>query len=114
MQPDWSPDGRQIAFMAHREGKWDIFVISAGDSNQRKLTMFLNDSRQSTWSPDGQRIAFYENTDIFVMGKDGSNPVNVTNTPDQAEFHPAWESNKYRLHDVFFFAFFSFLIDPCL
>ena len=91
MQPDWVPAGRQIAFMAHREGKWDIFAMNADDSNQRKLTMFLNDSRQSTWSPDGQRITFYENGGIFVMGKDGSNSVNVTNTPDQAEFHPAWE-----------------------
>ena len=49
MQPDWSPDGRQIAFMAHREGKWDIFVMNADDSNQRKLTILDQEWYYKGW-----------------------------------------------------------------
>src|SRR3990172_12692524 len=42
------------------------------------------------WSPDGKQIAFHKCSDIqgdriycdiFVMNPDGSNPVNLTNSP---------------------------------
>lgn len=46
-----------------------------------------------TWSPAGDRIAFiyskYDNTDIFTIGINGDNPVNISNNPDTDEF-PVW------------------------
>jgi TolB protein len=38
MRPAWSPDGSQIAFSSVREGQWEIFVIDADSSDQRRLT----------------------------------------------------------------------------
>ncbi len=35
--PAWSPDGKQIAFVTDRTGKWEIWVMNADGSSQRPL-----------------------------------------------------------------------------
>jgi len=35
--PDWSPDGRRIAFLTDRQGSWEIWVMRADGSQQRPL-----------------------------------------------------------------------------
>jgi len=49
-----------------------------------------------TWSPDGQWIVYQQDTagneiwDIFAVGSDGGEVVNLTNTPDIREESPRW------------------------
>jgi len=38
MYPAWSPDGKRIAFMAKRDGNWEIYVMNADGSRQTRLT----------------------------------------------------------------------------
>ena len=33
----WSPDGRSIAFLSDRSGKWAVWVMDANGANQRML-----------------------------------------------------------------------------
>jgi TolB protein len=46
------------------------------------------------WSPDGTHIAFVSgrsgNYDLWVMNIDGSNPTNLTQTPEQNELSSRW------------------------
>ena len=35
--PSWSPDGRSIAFLSDRSGKWAVWVMDANGANQRML-----------------------------------------------------------------------------
>jgi len=35
--PVWSPDGSRIAFMTDRTGKWQIWIMNAGGSDQRPM-----------------------------------------------------------------------------
>ena len=35
--PSWSPDGRKIAFVSHRDGSYGIYVMNADGSGQRRL-----------------------------------------------------------------------------
>jgi Tol biopolymer transport system component len=50
------------------------------------------------WSADGKRIVFQLDADdsddmgrdLWVMGANGGNRVNITNTPNVDEWHPAW------------------------
>jgi dipeptidyl aminopeptidase/acylaminoacyl peptidase len=60
LSSDWSPDGREIAFVRRMRGQRDIFVMNADGSNKRRVT---NDSFYNSdpdWSPDGRRIRIHE------------------------------------------------------
>lgn len=88
--PDWSPDGRKIAFVSHRNGAGGIFVINADSSSGvTRLTMGFDDN-SPRWSPDGEQIAYISEGDIYLMNKDGHAQVNLTNSPRDDESYPVW------------------------
>ncbi|MDG6077852.1 amidohydrolase [Erythrobacter litoralis] len=57
VQPDFSPDGSQIAFTSDRGGGDNIWIMNADGSNKQQVTKedfrLLN---QPSWSPDGRYI----------------------------------------------------------
>lgn len=91
--PVWSPDGNEIAFTLHTGDRYDIYKINSNASGLTNITGSHELGGLSpNWSPDGNKIAYNvindphpEDSDsfmsnIYVMDKNGSNPVNVTNT----------------------------------
>ncbi|HEX7138786.1 MAG TPA: hypothetical protein VF219_13095, partial [Vicinamibacterales bacterium] len=63
--PQWSPDGRRIAFVSDRTGKafdeghnTDVWVIDANGGPLTKISDHNTGDNQPRWSPDGQTIAF--------------------------------------------------------
>lgn len=82
--PEWSPDGKQIAFYAkYDENKtWSIHTMNIDGTNRKRLTNDKNKWDSSpAWSPDGTKIAFareYQDSEnvwheeIWVMNSDGS------------------------------------------
>lgn len=58
VDPEWSPDGKQIAFSGQRAGeKWQVYTVSAqGGSPQ--LVPEAVDPVGITWSPDGRSVIF--------------------------------------------------------
>lgn len=91
--PRWSPDGRRIAFTAHRSGNADIWLMNADGSNPRNLTNHPAWDYSPAWSPDGQRIAFVSERDgdaeIFVQTLDGSPAEQLTHNNHQDKL-PSW------------------------
>ena len=61
MDPSWSPDGTQIAFVRWTE-PWGIYAINADGSNER-LLFSSNVARSPVWSPDGSQLAFFFTTE---------------------------------------------------
>ena len=68
---DWatfSPDGSEIAFESNREGRSEIFTMSATGAAQTRLTVTIREistgvftaraSKRPIFSPDGSRILF--------------------------------------------------------
>ena len=99
--PDWSPDGRQIAFSSNRDRKdaddenVEIYVMNADGTNPINLTNHPAKDSGPDWSPDGLQIVFTSdrdgNLEIYVMNADGTNPINLTNHP-AIDNHPSWGS----------------------
>ena len=63
--PQWSPDGRRVAFVSDRSGHEfdesydsDIWVIGADGSGLTKISDHNTEDASPRWSPDGQTIAF--------------------------------------------------------
>jgi len=71
--PQFSPDGRRIAYMSTRSGEWQIWVSNIDGSNARQVS-FTESAGTPRWSPDGRSIAFdapYDDeTRIFVVAVD--------------------------------------------
>jgi Tol biopolymer transport system component len=67
--PDWSPDGRRIAFdRSFLRAQW-IYTINREGRGRRRL----HQGEQPAWSPDGRRIAFIGvDGGLLVMRANGS------------------------------------------
>lgn len=75
--PDWSPDGRWIAYSSVREHGTDLFVVDTAGARIRRLTDRPGFDSAADWSPDGTRIVFAsdraEGRGAYIMDADGSN-----------------------------------------
>jgi dipeptidyl aminopeptidase/acylaminoacyl peptidase len=77
--PEWSPDGKKIAFTALVKGQdQGIFLTNLSDHETTQLANYghVVESSSPDWSPDGRRIAF-ESADK------GSYDIGVYDDPDQ-------------------------------
>jgi len=58
MSPQWSPDGREIAFVSTRSGKPQLCVIPVLGGEARQITYCKRGVGEFTWSFDGKWIVF--------------------------------------------------------
>lgn len=87
-----SHDGSRIVFFY---GGRDIWTIDADGTNMRPVPNGENAQTPSI-SPDGERIAFSRSGDIWVMGFDGSDPMQITSETEFAG-SPSWSPDGERI-----------------
>jgi WD40 repeat protein len=90
----WSPDGRKLAFASARDGDYEIYVIDADGTHERRLTDNHVYDMYPAWSPDGASIVYESMADsatleIHVMRADGTGDVRLTKDAVEDRF-PAW------------------------
>jgi Tol biopolymer transport system component/predicted Ser/Thr protein kinase len=91
--PDWSPDGRWIAFDSiGLDGLWQIWVIDAGGGTPRQLTTGPSSNVRPRFSHDGKWILYSASlarrSDVYRVPLGGGAPVQVThngNSPTSAQ-----------------------------
>jgi Tol biopolymer transport system component/DNA-binding winged helix-turn-helix (wHTH) protein len=94
--PQFSPDGKKLAYMSDRSGTMEIWVSNRDGGNPFQLTA-VGGAGTPRWSPDSQSVAFDVTTPtgskIVTMNLHGGAPQTLT----ADEFHsvcPSWS------HDV--------------
>ncbi len=95
VNPQFSPDGRQVVFESERTGDHEIWLAEADGSSPKRLTQgpgLLQEAPR--WSPDGRRIAFDALSeeggyDIWTIDADGALLRRLTQNPGD-ERDPSW------------------------
>jgi Tol biopolymer transport system component len=87
MDPEWSPDGRRIAFSSTRFGStWTIWTYGPAG---RLVQVTKTSSVHPTWSPNGRQIAYDSPDGIEIVGLGGLGKRGVPNT-SASDQSPAW------------------------
>ena len=100
--PAPAPHGGKLVFTSNRTGvQGALFVASLEGGPAKQITQGPFDYL-ARWSPDGKRIAFGRDvgpgdSDLYVVGANGKDLHQLTNTPDFSEFGPAWAPDGSEL-----------------
>src|SRR6266436_1586849 len=113
LAPQWSPDGKQLAFLSNRaEEQQQIFLMAASGGEGRALTKGKRSVKAFEWSPDGKQIAFLapdakteeeekkekDKDDARVVDKEAKRArlwiLNVATGEARALTKPSWEMNE--------------------
>ena len=102
--PNFSPDGRTIAFQrVLSDSQAAVFVVGIDGQGLRQLTPYSLNAEYPRWSPNGTLIAFSSNTafdqqQVWVVGADGSGLTQLTyGAPGNPSFEPDWSPDGRQI-----------------
>lgn len=100
MNPDFSPDGREIIFTSYKRGNPDLYKRSLSSAAEVVVANHRGLNITGKWSPDGNKIALSLSKDgdaeIYTMDKDGGHLVRLTINP-ALDLYPAWSPDGKQI-----------------
>lgn len=100
--PDYSPDGKRLAFASTRSGAQEIWLANADGSNPKQVT-FTGGPQCSNprWSPDGRFILISSRregtADLFLLDAATGELRRITDHPD-AELEARWSRDGSTIY----------------
>lgn len=91
--PDWSPDGRRLVYLAPGAGgAADVFVADADGGRRGRLTATLADESSPDWAPDARRLVLERDGRIVLVRADGTELGSLARGTE-----PAWSPGGRRI-----------------
>ena len=108
----------RIVFVSERGWDWpaeqdwnrEIYLMNPNGKQIRRLTEQPKNDLEPAWSPDGKQITFVSYRDleqvpkgeihrgeIYLMNADGSNPINLTQSPERADGLSSWAPDGQQI-----------------
>lgn len=72
LSPDWSPDGRKVAYVSFESRRPAIYIQDLSSGKREKLPSYRGLNSAPSWSPDGKQLA-------MVLSKDGNPEIYLMN-----------------------------------
>ena len=107
-----------IAFVSNRDWDWEeenapnvgIHLMDPNGKHVRQLTDASKYDSEPAWSPNGRQISFMSYRDleqfpkdeirlgeIYVMNANGSNPINLTQSPERPDGVSSWSPDSKQI-----------------
>jgi len=100
LNPDFSPDGREIIFTSYKRGNPDLYRRSLSNTAEVALSRRKGLNITGNWSPDGSKIALSLSKDgdaeIYTIDRNGGHPTRLTINP-ALDLYPSWSPDGKQL-----------------
>ena len=95
--PRWSPNGEKIAYLSeHDDGSISIFVIDQDGSGPTEIVKISENVPTHNWSSNSERLVFVNDLEIFTIGADGEDMVQLT-VNNSTEVSPRWSRDGSQI-----------------
>lgn len=103
----FSPDGSRISYMQGGAlppsclRNWDVWVMEADGSNQKRVTAYIGADYYPTWTPDGRDLVYarcgLSETDLYQRDPDTGEQIQLTDTFWYSEWHGVYTPDGSKL-----------------
>jgi Tol biopolymer transport system component/DNA-binding winged helix-turn-helix (wHTH) protein len=102
MRPEFSPDGKQVAFESNRLGFWDLWTCNLEKGDCDQISSLHGTAGRARWSPNGRYIAFEfhpnEHSEIYVVEMPGGIPHLMPTISGADNLSPSWSRDGKSLY----------------